>query len=75
MCCGNSNLGSSNTKAARKKGVCAVHQLVMNDEKERDVEYCLLCDKWICDECMPKIGRRGLAFILAKSEEVLSWFK
>ena len=42
-------------------GVCDVHRLVNKDYETREVQYCGLCDAWMCDECWHNYPKRALA--------------
>ena len=64
MCCGIKNITSPNRKAEKKIGPCKVCQLIDGDNSFKNVEFCYLCGQWICESCMPKIGKRGWAAII-----------
>lgn len=44
-----------------KYGVCDVHRLVNKDNKIRQVQFCKMCDSWICEECWYNLPKRALA--------------
>ena len=41
--------------------ICDVHYWAKGDGRKRLVNYCSLCDAWICEECVDNIPRRALA--------------
>lgn len=72
--CGDANLGKPNPTADRKKGFCRVCELwlktfgwtgLIKPNEEKTVEYCYLCNAWICDDCMEKKMKRGLSALLS----------
>lgn len=66
MCCGNANLGKGgNGEAETKQGICDVHRLVDEDIGIRKVIYCGVCNAWLCDECVPKLYKRGYAALIS----------
>jgi hypothetical protein len=43
------------------KGICDVHRYALRDTLIRDVQYCSVCDAWICDQCGPDTALRAKA--------------
>lgn len=64
MCCGLPNLGRRSSVAEKKQGICRVCELADFDISLKLVEHCNLCNAWICDECKPKLFKRGWAALL-----------
>jgi len=62
-CCGFPNLGRSKKKKVYVKfAVCSVCLGLDGDSTIKEVEYCDLCDAWICTKCTPRwLGRGWLA--------------
>lgn len=47
--------------ATTKQGICEVHQYALSDYSYRPVNYCSLCDAWMCAECEPNLKLRAIA--------------
>lgn len=60
-------------------GVCDVHKYALDDTTQRIVNYCGLCDAWICTECWGNYPLRARAMVIrgTKSaiDKVNSWFR
>jgi hypothetical protein len=54
------------------KGVCRVCELLRNDERRKDGEYCKFCEAFICKKCETNWLDRGRAALI---EAELKYFK
>ena len=48
----------------QKMGICDVHLLVDDDDRERLVKWCAVCQAYICDECKLNLIKRAQAAII-----------
>lgn len=44
-------------------GTCDVHALVDGDNSDKIVEYCAVCDAWMCEPCKDDVPKRALAWV------------
>jgi hypothetical protein len=49
----------------KKVGICDVCRLVKNDTSTKPVQYCHVCDAWICDVCRVDWVARAKAALLS----------
>jgi hypothetical protein len=49
----------------KKVGICDVCRLVKNDTSTKPVQYCHVCDAWICDVCRVDWVARAKAALIA----------
>lgn len=45
----------------KKFGSCDVCKYALNDTTPHDVEYCSMCNAWICKKCVNNIPLRAVA--------------
>lgn len=57
----NNNQGNQNQAQI---GICDVHRLVDKDLRVREVQYCGMCDAWMCEECWGNLPKRAYAMSL-----------
>ena len=55
---------NNNYVEEKQIGVCDVHRLVNRDVRLRYVDYCSLCNAWMCDECWNNLPKRAYAMTL-----------
>lgn len=51
-------------------GICRVCQLVDKDEEIKTIEYCFVCDAWICKDCEPKLLKRAKAKLIEMTNKI-----
>jgi hypothetical protein len=59
----NANSGST---SGEQTGVCDVHALLEHDTRPRPVQWCALCEAWLCDQCRGDLKRRARAMLKRK---------
>lgn len=60
-----------NNQIESATGICDVHYWAKNDSKEREVEWCDVCQAWICKECESNLALRALAMVKRKKNQLL----
>jgi hypothetical protein len=54
----------------KRVGICDVCRLVKNDTSTKLVQYCHVCNAWICDVCRVDWVARAKAALLAHARRV-----
>lgn len=47
-------------------GTCEVHKWALNDSAPRLVNYCSVCDAWMCSDCANNMALRAYAALRKK---------
>ena len=50
--------------------ICTVCFYVDGDARQKMCAYCSVCDAWMCENCVPNWGRRGLAMARRMAERM-----